>query len=541
MAARAPPRRAAAGAVGVGASLSAEIAASGNPWVPAPPPTSPDRGRSGRSQKSLSCRGSSRAPPRRAAAGGGRVGASLSAEIARAGDPLGASAPTRPPPTADGRGRSQKSLSCRGFLGQSSITVRPPAPVRRPARRRRGRRSAVAAHRAPRPRPAGPDHPAAQGGQLLVVPQAGPGHRLAQHAQRLVVDVQRHRERLPVLAALGQREARRVGEAARAYRAAPRPPRQRRSVRAPTPGVSSSSGKSRGPAPPPPASAPPSRRRSMSSARTSWWAGSRAQASRHSGRSQPRATTTSGQGQLHRAARAPRPSVKLRMTPGAPLDGGVGRVDEAAEPPPTASGSAGPAAARVHPLLHHRPGAVVATMRRAGTARSRPDGGAVHLGRQAAGAHQRRAVEAPRSPTRAQLVGRAARLAPAPPHTYKPSSRPPGASPRLSAPSTLVVIPEECQSIPITQPSDWNQKGLASRRSTSWRPYWRTSASTMPAPAAPSARPARPAPGRREAAAWPSRSGRPCAEASTTGATRWGCATPRSRPAPASACRGRWA
>jgi hypothetical protein len=29
----------------------------------------------------------------------------------------------------------------------------------------------------------------------------------------------------------------------------------------------------------------------------------------------------------------------------------------------------------------------------------------------------------------------------------------------LSAPITLVVIPDECQSIPITAPNDWNQNG----------------------------------------------------------------------------------
>ena len=34
-----------------------------------------------------------------------------------------------------------------------------------------------------------------------------------------------------------------------------------------------------------------------------------------------------------------------------------------------------------------------------------------------------------------------------------------GARPRLQPPITLVVIPDECQSIPITAPNDWNQKG----------------------------------------------------------------------------------
>jgi hypothetical protein len=35
-----------------------------------------------------------------------------------------------------------------------------------------------------------------------------------------------------------------------------------------------------------------------------------------------------------------------------------------------------------------------------------------------------------------------------------PSSFRSGVSPRLSAPMTLVVMPEECQSIPMTAPKD---------------------------------------------------------------------------------------
>src|SRR6516162_6661070 len=38
-----------------------------------------------------------------------------------------------------------------------------------------------------------------------------------------------------------------------------------------------------------------------------------------------------------------------------------------------------------------------------------------------------------------------------------PSSLESGARPRLSAPTTLVVMPEECQSMPMTAPNDWNQ------------------------------------------------------------------------------------
>ena len=32
------------------------------------------------------------------------------------------------------------------------------------------------------------------------------------------------------------------------------------------------------------------------------------------------------------------------------------------------------------------------------------------------------------------------------------------------------VIPDECQSMPITAPNDWNQKGCANRRRSSSRP-----------------------------------------------------------------------
>ena len=42
------------------------------------------------------------------------------------------------------------------------------------------------------------------------------------------------------------------------------------------------------------------------------------------------------------------------------------------------------------------------------------------------------------------------------PQTWMPSSPAKGLRPRFSAPMTLVVIPEECQSIPITVPNDWH-------------------------------------------------------------------------------------
>ena len=44
-----------------------------------------------------------------------------------------------------------------------------------------------------------------------------------------------------------------------------------------------------------------------------------------------------------------------------------------------------------------------------------------------------------------------------------PSSCARGLSPRLSAPITDVVMPDECQSMPITEPSAWNQNGSLRR------------------------------------------------------------------------------
>ena len=41
---------------------------------------------------------------------------------------------------------------------------------------------------------------------------------------------------------------------------------------------------------------------------------------------------------------------------------------------------------------------------------------------------------------------------------------------RFSAPITLVVMPDECQSMPMTAPKLWNQKGWASRSRKARRP-----------------------------------------------------------------------
>ena len=51
-----------------------------------------------------------------------------------------------------------------------------------------------------------------------------------------------------------------------------------------------------------------------------------------------------------------------------------------------------------------------------------------------------------------------------------PSSPARGFNPRFKAPNTDVVIPDECQSIPMTQPSAWNQNGSLSRESSSEGP-----------------------------------------------------------------------
>lgn len=71
-----------------------------------------------------------------------------------------------------------------------------------------------------------------------------------------------------------------------------------------------------------------------------------------------------------------------------------------------------------------------------------------------------------RDPSRWELLSRRARgdVIPSKPHDH------------------AVVMPEECQSIPMTAPKDWNQNGHASRRKISSRPYCWTIASVMTAP-----------------------------------------------------------
>src|SRR5215211_4239246 len=121
----------------------------------------------------------------------------------------------------------------------------------------------------------------------------------------------------------------------------------------------------------------------------------------------------------------------------------------------------------VHALLHDHPSAVVgddeAVQVKLEAVLHR---GAVDLGDEAARIREGGAVEADPLARRFELL----RGLPRPPQTWMPSSFSSGLRPRFSAPMTLVVMPEECQSMPITAPKDWNQNGCASRRSSSSRP-----------------------------------------------------------------------
>ena len=99
------------------------------------------------------------------------------------------------------------------------------------------------------------------------------------------------------------------------------------------------------------------------------------------------------------------------------------------------------------------------------------DGGAVDLRHQAARVGERGAVKS--DPLADRLRARAASFANACRGRRRhgcPSSPDSGSRPRFSAPITLVVMPEECQSMPMTAPNDWNQNGCARRRSNSSRP-----------------------------------------------------------------------
>ncbi len=118
---------------------------------------------------------------------------------------------------------------------------------------------------------------------------------------------------------------------------------------------------------------------------------------------------------------------------------------------------------------------------------------AVHLRHQTAGARQSGAVEPHPRGDGQQFVRRLAGMAAAPAAHMQPQFARQRPQPRFSARMTEVVMPEECQSIPITAPKDWNQKGC-DRRAGIRRGHndgrWPAS---PPPPAAPCAGQARPA------------------------------------------------
>ena len=106
-------------------------------------------------------------------------------------------------------------------------------------------------------------------------------------------------------------------------------------------------------------------------------------------------------------------------------------------------------------MLHHHPTAVIGDDE-AVQIKIEPvlNRGTVYLGDEPAGGRESRAVETDTFADRHQLLGVLRECAPRPPQTWRPSSLDSGFSPRFSAPMTLVVMPEECQSMPMTAPKD---------------------------------------------------------------------------------------
>src|SRR5881227_2028340 len=137
----------------------------------------------------------------------------------------------------------------------------------------------------------------------------------------------------------------------------------------------------------------------------------------------------------------------------------------------------------VHALLDDRPGAVVRDDEPVQVEiEAVLDERAVHLGDEPAGARQRLSIDAGPFSELHQLGRRATRVtAAAAADGQADLTLAPGEAP-LERASTLVVIPLECQSIPITHPSAWNQNGCARRRRTPCGPSSSTSASTITPP-----------------------------------------------------------
>src|SRR6266700_626751 len=88
--------------------------------------------------------------------------------------------------------------------------------------------------------PAGLEIEAFQRAQLLVGSELRIADRRLQHAKGLVIDPQRHREGLSVLAAMRERESRGIAEAVRSSMEDSATKAKASTVRAPTPGTSSS-------------------------------------------------------------------------------------------------------------------------------------------------------------------------------------------------------------------------------------------------------------------------------------------------------------
>ena len=125
----------------------------------------------------------------------------------------------------------------------------------------------------------------------------------------------------------------------------------------------------------------------------------------------------------------------------------------------------------VHPLLDDDPAAVVGDDEAVQIeVEAVLHGGAVDLGDEAARVGERGAVEADAVADRDELVRRLARMRAAAAADMEAEFAGQRIEPRFKAPMTLVVMPDECQSMPITAPNDWNQNGWASRRSNSSRP-----------------------------------------------------------------------
>jgi|SRR5271166_1163520 len=165
------------------------------------------------------------------------------------------------------------------------------------------------------------------------------------------------------------------------------------------------------------------------------------------------------------------------------VDRGERFVDEAPQTFGEPVIAPGLTAIAVHALLDHDPVPVIGDDE-AMEIKVKPvlDGRAVDLGDKPTRPGERCAVETDPITDRDSSCGVWCERRPRPPQIWIPSSPDRGVSPRFRAPMTLVVTPEECQSIPITAPNDWNQNGCANRRSSSSRPYSRTMASVITAP-----------------------------------------------------------